>query len=607
MKSLRYQISFGYFILVGISLLTIIFAIVNFSRLGFSIDRIIKNNIQSVLAAENMIKALERQENAYLSLLVEGDPAVREQLSIQRDLFRTWLARAKESVALPAEPALLDSIRITYDRYLALSDTFLVLLDEKQSVTSARAFQLHTIRPVANKIREACFHLQEINQQAIFDADQQSRIISRNATLTLGMISLIAVALSIIISIRFTRKVMKPATMLKNGVIAIGKGNLNHTIDIDSNDEFGLLGREFNKMTERLRIYEEMNVHKLISEKKKSEGIVESIPDPIIVLDNEKQLLLMNKSAELLFRPSDSEWFGKNVNSVIKNEQLTKLLQNVQAESTAEKMISLQQNGSVFYFHPRITEIVDNQGEVAGVVVLLQDVTRFKDLDNYRSEFMEIVSHELLTPLTSISMSVTILLQQVLGTINERQQDLLNGAYDDTMRLTKLVKELLNLSRLESGQYELKREPIQIHQLVEETVHAARMQLQGKNIRIESDVPEDLPVITGDRTQLSWVISNLIFNAVRYTSAEGTVSIKLNILGDEIHVSVNDTGRGIPPQYLETIFNKFVQIQERNENTPGSVGLGLSIAKRVVEAHGGKIWAESVLGKGSTFHFTIPV
>jgi len=223
-----------------------------------------------------------------------------------------------------------------------------------------------------------------------------------------------------------------------------------------------------------------------------------------------------------------------------------------------------------------------------------------------KSEFMAAVSHELRTPLTSISMAIDIMSQEVLGKVNDRQKDLLSTAKDDCERLTKLVRELLDLSRLESGKYEMRRVPINLRSLIDEALKPLRLQFQEKGIRLETDVSPATPDVAGDEQQLSRVITNLASNALRYTPPNGKVTIRSDIVNDSVQISVADSGRGIPPDAIDMIFDKFVQVKQASDSMPGSVGLGLAIAKEVVEAHGGKIWVESVVDKGSTFYFTIP-
>jgi len=319
----------------------------------------------------------------------------------------------------------------------------------------------------------------------------------------------------------------------------------------------------------------------------------------------------MNQAARKLLRIRGNDWQGKPLDQTVTDVQWLKLLSRggVSEEERAKRdpLLSIQQPGEqILYFRPRQTTIIDESNNILGVVTLLQDVTRFKNLDRMKSEFVATVSHELRTPLTSINMAVDILSQEVLGKVNESQKDMLATAKDDCERLTKLVKELLDLSRLESGRYELKRESINLRSVVEEAVKPLRLQFREKGIRLETDIAHDTPEVPGDHQQLSWVVTNLVSNALRYTPAEGKVTIHADIAGDSVRVSVSDSGRGIPADAIEVIFDKFVQVKQSTDATPGSVGLGLAIAKEVVEAHGGKIWVESNMGQGSTFFFTIP-
>jgi len=271
-----------------------------------------------------------------------------------------------------------------------------------------------------------------------------------------------------------------------------------------------------------------------------------------------------------------------------------------------DPLFAFTRNDLKLYFRPRQAHIVDEYGNIQGVVTLLQDVTRFKDLDRMKSEFIATVSHELRTPLTSLSMGIDILSQEVLGSVNQRQKDLLIAAKDDSERLRKLVKELLDLSKLESGKYEMKKEFVDFRQLAIDAMRPLRLPFEEKKIELELNIPEHLPVLSADPHQLGWVVTNLLSNALRYTDAGGTVKLTAKDDKQNILVAVADTGHGIPEENLETVFDKFVQVKSSTETTPGSVGLGLAIAREVVEAHGGRIWVESRVGVGSTFFFTIP-
>ncbi|HVN49079.1 MAG TPA: ATP-binding protein [Bacteroidota bacterium] len=612
MKSLRYKVVFGYVVIVIIGLATSMFAVYNFSQLNDAVGNIIRDNYESVRAVQNMVKALERQENAQFQMLLGDEDAAYVQFTVNRSGFLGWYEKSKSTPMNSAEAGLLNEIGVLYKSYIASSDSMYSILQVKHNTALAAKYKSQTIQPVLNRLKERCFQLLEMNQDAMSQTEMKVRRTTSDATYTVIVISIASIILSFIISTRFTRSIINPAEKLTASVRKISQGQLNQKIDVVTDDEIGVLGREFNKMTERLRMYEELNVQQLISEKKKSETIVESIVDPIIVTDEFGKLVLMNSAAETVLNIHGSEWQGKLLREVMANQQWVETLEfgisHRRDHEHRDQLLTVNRSAVMLYYRPRYATFFDTNGQVQGVVTLLQDVTRFKDLDRMKSEFIATVSHELRTPLTSLAMGIDLLAQQVVGEINARQKDLLAAAKDDSERLRKLVKELLDLSRMESGKYEMKKELIDFSKLVEDAVRPLRLPFREKEIELRLSLPDDLPMLSGDSNYLTWVITNLLNNALRHTDAGGQVMIfAQREKNDLLLVAVKDTGHGIPPEYQESIFDKFVQVKSSTETTPGSVGLGLAIAREAVEAHGGRMWVQSQVGIGSTFFFTLPI
>jgi two-component system, NtrC family, sensor histidine kinase KinB len=583
----------------------------NFSRLRDTFGLILHDNYESVFAAQNMFKALERQENAQLSMLLQDIDLSYIQFNTNRVGFLGWLDKAKRAGISDHEKIVLDRITQDYHVYNQLSDSLYRLLQIKGQTSAASNFKSKVIRPVADSLKESCFEYLEINQIAMTHTEEKLNQTASDATLTVITISVIAVFMSFFTSARFTKTILRPAGTLTQTVRRISEGQLNQKIDVTTDDEIGELGREFNKMTERLRSYEQMNVHQLIAEKKKSETIVESIADPIIVTNHYGALMLMNQAAATVFDVHGSDWQAKPLREVIGNQSWVEMLepnglQRYEKENR-DPLFAFVHHDTTLYFRPRQAQIVDEQGNMQGVVTLLQDVTRFKDLDRMKSEFIATVSHELRTPLTSLSMGIDILSQGVVGSVNERQKELLVAAKDDSERLRKLVKDLLDLSKLESGKYEMKKELVDFRRLVAEAVRPLRLPFEEKQIDLELDVPERLPTFFADPHQLIWVVTNLFSNALRFTDPGGKVRLTAKEEYGQLLITVTDTGHGIPREHQEAVFDKFVQVKSSTETTPGSVGLGLAIAREVVEAHDGRIWLESTVGVGSTFFFTLPL
>jgi two-component system, NtrC family, sensor histidine kinase KinB len=610
MKSLRYKIGLGYMFLVGVSIVTSIIAVYNFQSLRERMDEIYSGGYKGMFAAENLVKSVQRQESAQIGMLVENFDVSHMIMKENRDQFLQWYSNAIRNFAPHTQPPILDSIFVTYRHYLTLSDSLAMIVESQRPLSLAKDFLFFVLRPVTEKLKEQCFRFLEFNQNAIARSGELARERARDSAFVLLIATVVMLSIGILASISFTRRIVMPMTRMTQTVRQISQGNLNQKIDIDSDDEIGELSTEFNKMTERLRAFEAMNVARLISEKNKSEAIVASISDPLIVTDEQGDVLILNAAARAMF-PIAAVDPARPVPAVqlMPNRSWHALFRETAPTDPGqtEQLLNIESGGQMIYFRPRRRVVTDEQGRQVGTVTLLQDVTRFKQLEQMKSEFLAAVSHEFRTPLTSINMTIDILLRMVVGEINPRQNDLLNGAKQDCERLKKLVEELLDLSKLESGTEPMRLDEVSLRAVIDEAIKPLLLPMLERHLQLDVTVDPAMPPIRGDGQKLQWVVSNLVNNAMRYSEAGGRVVIRAALRDADIEVCVDDTGRGIPVEALESIFDKFVQMKEPDESTPGSVGLGLAIAKRVVEAHGGRIWAESEPGRGSTFHFTLPL
>lgn len=605
MKGLRYRIAFGYLVVVLIGLATSMVAVYNFSVVNREVSSILQDGFRITLSAQNMVRFLERQENAQLAMILDDPDLAYIQFTGSRDGFLGWHAEASSNVVSVADRELLDTIVDKYRIYNFHADSLYRILLVRNGGPAATAYKFQVVRPLAESLKEDCFTLLERSQTSIAETESTIQRTIRGSMLTVILASVGAVILSFVASSGFIRS-LQPLETLTRSVRQIGRGHLNQKIDVVGTDEIGELSMEYNKMTERLRLYEESNIHTLITEKKRSETIVASIADPVIVTNDRQQVILMNSAAERLFGLTRRSWEGSSLTAVIRDERWMDVLLGRRADRE-ETLLSVERDGHSLYFRPRRTVITDEEGVPQGTVTLLQDVTRFKDLDRLKSDFVATVSHELRTPLTSLNMSVDILLQEVLGGLTERQRELITASRDDVERLRKLVHDLLELARLESGRQEIHKESIHLRDLIDDALKPLRLPFREKSIVLEVAIPDDLPHVSVDRRQFTWVVTNLANNALRFTPTGGSVRFTAVRGQADLRISVSDTGKGIPAGALEHIFEKFVQVGESGDASPGSVGLGLSIARGVVEAHGGSIWAESLPDRGTTFHFTIPL
>ncbi len=608
-STLRAKVAAGFTVLVIINIVVSGWSIYNFHELTSAVTTMIRQNYQNVIAAQSMVENLERDNSAQLLMLSGYRDAGYIQFQDNQKSFFAGLQQAAASNNSQRGADILKQINSMYLEYSNDTDT-LNDIDKFQGPRAAQDYHYNSILPLFDKIKLECFQLLDLNNNAMVQMDARSNDIANQATLAVIGAAVLAIVLSIVASWQFSQYIIEPAEKLTDTVRKVGRGFLDVRANVNSQDEIGELASEFNKMAERLQKYEEINIEKLISEKKKSETIVGIISDPIIVVDREGKFLLMNKLAEDLFSLVEENVVGKRFQDVIDNPELVKyMLRSLDGENLKDipPYFELNFDGENRYFRIKLDPTKTSSGKIEGAILILQDVTQFKELDKMKSDFMARVSHEFRTPLTSINMTFDILKEEHLGHVNKKQRELLAAGKQDAERLTKLVRELLELSRIESGKIQLKEDRVDTKSLIQFSVQPVLLQFSGKNVGLDINVDSTIPEFLADYQQLSWVISNLVTNALRFTEAGGTVTVDATVNDENLVVAVRDTGCGIERDELNKVFDKFVQLQDSSSPSPGSVGLGLSIAKEIVELYGGKIWAESQVGVGTVFTFSIPI
>ncbi|MPM04348.1 Sensor protein kinase WalK [bioreactor metagenome] len=404
-----------------------------------------------------------------------------------------------------------------------------------------------------------------------------------------------------------TNRYFNPIHLLINAVKSVKEGNLNKQAPVIYQDEIGLLAKEFNNMTNRLHDFEKNAEDYLMAEKNKSLSIIKSISDPIILLDNEYKVQFINDEGQNFFDINEKKFTNKALLEIINLPEVYEYIRcetNLKYEDK-EKIIEIKRNNKKYFFNLTLTIIKGPEEKVNGVVVLFKNITSLKELEIVKANFIGTISHELKTPLTSIMMGIGLINNSSIGVLNEKQQNIVETIKEDTQKLNELVSNLLKISQIHSNSTTFNMKISNVNELIESCATNFKTQAIDKGLDIMLDLEKELPEAKIDEEKIKWVLNNLVSNAIRYTE-RGSVKLKTYVKNKKIYICVIDTGRGIPNNYLEKVFEKFVRV-EGFEIPEESTGLGLSIAKEVVEMHEGKIWCESELGFGSKFIFTIPL
>ena len=372
------------------------------------------------------------------------------------------------------------------------------------------------------------------------------------------------------------------------------------------------LETKYNKIINEKMRNEEIALKKYthaLGEKRDTESVIRSIAEGLVVVDSKGKVIMINPAAEKLLGVNKKEKIGKNLKDGLKEEQLVSLMNDTPGGKHKEIELLSQQDETKKILRASSAVIEDEKGKTVGMVSVLSDITKQKELDNLKSHFVASVSHELRTPLVSIQKSVSLLLSKDAGPISETQKQFLSIADRNLKRLSNLINDLLDLSKFEAGKMKLVCEPTSISTVINDASETFNTWASTKSITIEKKIHDNLPQTNLDSERIIQVLNNLLGNAIKFTPNNGTITVEASIQSNnqKLKVSVADTGLGIAEKDLAQIFNKFYQARNLGTTNIQGTGLGLSLAKEIVELHGGKIWAESTQNKGSTFIFTLPL
>ncbi len=606
--TIKRKILIGYGVIFLITSLILGLAITNLVSLGKATDAILSENYRSILAAENMVDSLERQDSAVLLIFLGQTPSGIEQFRENEALFIRWLARAQDNITIPGEEELVNAIKTDYDSYRKL---FSGLTDFSLSKTASE-FSVYQkeIFPVFGKVREECIKLRNLNEEVMYSSSIKAHRVADKAIWSTSILGLSAILFALIFSFILSERIVSPLKNFMEASKQISRGNYNVQIPVETSDELGKLAGEFNRMASQLCEFHELNIGTLISEKNKNEAIINSMQDGLLVLDGNLKITGINPAACKILSIEANQVINTSCLNLLHDplliEQLKAASENKLKQSSPEEpgVVTLGNEIRPRHFLFSIMAVCGKTGYLASIILLLRDITRFRELEKLKSDFIMAASHELRSPLTSLGMSIDLLMESNdIGQL-KREKELLQTACEETQRLKALINDLLDLSRLEAGKIELEFENIAIFNLFEQIEKVFKGQIALKGISLTTECPNDLPEVRVDANKVAWVMTNLVSNAMRYVEKNGQIRLKAALFGTNIHISVQDDGPGIPLEYQSKIFQKFVQVKGR---ASGGAGLGLAICREIVKAHSGTIWVDSEPGKGSTFTFTLPL
>jgi NtrC-family two-component system sensor histidine kinase KinB len=571
------------------------------SRLGDSVDVILRENYDSVVACQQMKESLERLDSA-ATFALAGEPGRgRELAALNMPLFTNALAAELRNITLPGEGPAAFRIRDLYSGYPALLAS---VLDSGRPLEVRRQLYFGRMLPLFQQIKSAADAVQQMNQNNMVRANARARMLaalaSRRMLTVLAVGALIAVGFVLFLS----RSILVPLSRLTQSAHEVENGNLDLIVPVLSHDELGDLATAFNSMAGRLRELRRSNRARLVRAQQTSQLAIDSLPDAVAVFSPDLIVELANRTAvsALGLRPGEpapprhADW-------------LPRLLAQTAGSGTLpdrgyENARQIFHQGQERFYLPHAVAVYGADKQLAGITLILSDVTDLRRLDEMKSGLLSTVSHELRTPLTSLQMALHVLLEEHLGELNPQQTELMVNARDDAERLRTILVNLLEIARYEAGRSQLTLEPLSPRDLVELSLAPLRSAFNDHGVGLGLDVAPDAPAVLADRIRAPLVLNNFLQNALTHTPAGGAVTVGVRRDGAFVTFSVQDSGPGIAPEFVPHVFERFFQVP----GTQGGAGLGLAIAKEIAQAHGGTVAAVSpaTADGGTTFSFALP-
>jgi len=565
-----------------------------------TLDRIFRENYNSVAACLSMQQAIHQIDRSAEAYLWESG-AERTKIDSTALKFSRYLKFQRGNANVPGERELTDKLVESWDTYRSELETFLQM---PETGAARREFFRTRLLPNADAVLDAAQQIIDINLNNMISADGQVRHQAAETNRDVIVLVLAGTILAMIFVIVIGPSVLRPISNLTRSVKEIQQGNLDLVVKARSGDEIGQLAEAFNEMTSTLRELRRTNRARLIRTQKATLSALNSLSDAVVICNPQGDIELSNETAQHLFALGA----GATVQSV-ENPNIGELFERARREmrpirlKTYDSAIQVFKDGEEHFFLPEAVPILDEERRLIGVTLILSDVTKLRKLDEVKSGLISMVSHELKTPLTSIRLAAHVLLNEKLGPLSPKQTELVMAAKEDSDRLYRIIENLLDISRLESGHSTVEMVPVSPDQILFSVVEEMRPSFVDRGVSLMLDLPGDIPQVLADRLRLEIVFTNLLSNGLKFTPPGGEVKISAHLDNGAVRFTVEDTGSGIPEEYLPHIFEKFFRVPGRSQQT--TTGLGLAIVKEIVEAHGSKVEVSSSPGKGTKFSFKL--
>ena len=604
MIGIRQKLVLGFGGLLAVIAVVGAMTMVQIDDLGKAIAMILRENYRSVVACQDMKESLERMDSGILFTLagqeIEGNRLIGEYTS----RFQSALQAELGNITLPGEREKAERIESLFERY---AEEIPLATQATRTPEDRRTDYFSRLQPLFREIKDIAQEILLMNQTNMNEANNAARRLADTAHDRMLTAILASAFLAILFSYLAHRWILQPINRLNESANEIRRGNLDLVLEAGSKDEIGRLSESFNEMAAALRQVRKEDRVSLMRTRRATEEIFKTLPTAISVLDLDGRVEFSTATADRYFglKPGvfagdlGYDWMSPLIRQALDEDRIVE-------RDPRNGYVQQFADNREYFFQPMAVPIQagPDRREPTGVALILKDVTQVHEQHEMRSGVVSAVSHQLRTPLTSLRMSIHLLLEEQVGALNEKQTELLLAARDDSERLVAILDDLLDINRMESGKSRIALEPATPRALARDSIEAFLADAKDKGVTLVNDVPDDLPEVMADAEKIRHVFANLLSNALRFTGPGGAVTIHASLERGCVTFAVEDTGKGIAAADMKQVFEPFYRAPGQDDRS--GLGLGLAIAREIVRAHGGEVGAESVVGKGSVFRFTLP-
>jgi NtrC-family two-component system sensor histidine kinase KinB len=554
-------------------------------------------------------EAMHATERIRLQLGLEIAQLMRETLSAHNAVSG---GSVSNSSSIDVRGAIKDARRyfVAPDQHQALDKFEQTYIHFENAMAIWRTGQMTPANELAlpsdyDNMRQALVDLNEIKNTHLKDLASSARDDAFATFTIVGILAVLAVGIGLFATLRLVRSFVRPVDQLTTMAQSMAHGDFDVAYQPDSIDEFNNLGRHFEAMSKSLRLFRNANIDRLIAEQMRTTAVLENIGDGLVIFAENGQIERINGVAQRQLGVQLQEVSGEYFEDIGDSKAASRVREVLATGTFAdaeEAEIRIERDGETRVLSYALHRFVEGEGDRPGAVMVIRDITTRRGIDKMRSDFVMRASHELRTPITSIRMGLGLLGETLKIPAGSRDAELFQTVQQEVERMTGLLADLLDLSRLRSGEHAMERAPTKIADLLVRARDRFAVEAANARTALEIEIDDGLPQLPLCSSAFDRVLDNLIANALRHTPAAGSIMLSAHRTPQHVAIAVTDTGQGIPYSQQSLIFQPFVQIG----NKRGGAGLGLAICEEIVHQHGGEIQLSSVPGRGTTFTVLLP-